>query len=283
MHTLPLPEVTDDRQNTKIANGSSNLGSAQIAPRASNFGLRVSAHSPQQSNLENGNSNLGSAQVAPRAPNFGLRVSANSPRSATSENGNSNQTGPRNSGLGVRDAKAETPNPGSPAAGLSHLSSQQLQFLLRVTPSALASQREYEVPACVTVAQAILESATPKFGWGSSVLFRVANNPFGIKYSHFFTAASSSVVEKVEKVKEVEKSEAGKPLTLSTSSTSSTVGQVEAVEKAKEVGASSPSTSSTFSTSSTSAKATAPSMLRPGKLRTGRRKRSSPSFSVSPI
>jgi hypothetical protein len=55
---------------------------------------------------------------------------------------------------------------------------------MRVTPAALQSQSAYEIPACVTVAQAILESATPQFGWGSSVLFRLANNPFGIKYCH---------------------------------------------------------------------------------------------------
>lgn len=65
-----------------------------------------------------------------------------------------------------------------------HLTSQQLQFLMRITPPALASQQEYEIPACVTVAQAILESATTT-GWGSSPLFRLANNPFGIKYCHF--------------------------------------------------------------------------------------------------
>ena len=34
------------------------------------------------------------------------------------------------------------------------------------------------------MAQAILESATSA-GWGSSSLFRLANNPFGIKYEHF--------------------------------------------------------------------------------------------------
>jgi hypothetical protein len=37
----------------------------------------------------------------------------------------------------------------------------------------------------VTIAQAILESATPKLGWGSGVLFRLANNPFGIKHEHY--------------------------------------------------------------------------------------------------
>jgi flagellum-specific peptidoglycan hydrolase FlgJ len=60
---------------------------------------------------------------------------------------------------------------------------RQLQFLLRVAPPALESQRAYEIPACITIAQAILESATA-FGWGSSSLFRLANNPFGIKYGH---------------------------------------------------------------------------------------------------
>ena len=112
MHTLPLPEVPDDRPNTKIENGGSKLASAQMEPRASNSEVGVSAQSP-------------------------------------------------------------------------HLTPQQFQFLLRVTPAALESQRAYEIPACVTIAQAILESATPQFGWGSSTLFRLANNPFGIKYCHF--------------------------------------------------------------------------------------------------
>jgi flagellum-specific peptidoglycan hydrolase FlgJ len=71
-----------------------------------------------------------------------------------------------------------------------YLSSQHLQFLLRVTPPALASQRQHEVPACVTIAQSILESATA-MGWGSSTLFRLANNPFGIKYSHILRAVES--------------------------------------------------------------------------------------------
>ena len=61
---------------------------------------------------------------------------------------------------------------------------QQLQFLLRITPPALESERDFEIPACITLAQAILESSTPLYGWGSSRLFRLANNPFGIKVSH---------------------------------------------------------------------------------------------------
>ena len=101
MHTLPLPEVTDNNQKTKIGNVNSHLASAQIAPRASNFDHRVSALAP-------------------------------------------------------------------------HLTPQRLQFLLRVAPAALASQRDFQIPACVTIAQAILESGTAA-GWGSSVLFRAGN------------------------------------------------------------------------------------------------------------
>jgi flagellum-specific peptidoglycan hydrolase FlgJ len=68
---------------------------------------------------------------------------------------------------------------------LPKVTRQQIQFLLRVAPPALQSEREYGIPACITLAQAILESATPRFGWGSSRQFRLANNPFGIKYCHF--------------------------------------------------------------------------------------------------
>jgi flagellum-specific peptidoglycan hydrolase FlgJ len=69
-------------------------------------------------------------------------------------------------------------------AAAARVTRQQLQFLFQVTPPALESEREFEIPACITVAQAILESATPRYGWGSSRLFRLANNPFGIKSSH---------------------------------------------------------------------------------------------------
>lgn len=75
-----------------------------------------------------------------------------------------------------------------PVVPAAKLLPQQLQFLLRVTPPALESQRVYEIPACITIAQAILESATA-LGWGSSSLFRLANNPFGIEYGHGLVVA----------------------------------------------------------------------------------------------
>lgn len=136
--------MTDYRPNTQIGNGNSKLGLAHPAPPVSTFDPHVSGASPQNPKFENGNSKVGPAQNAPGISNIHLQASADSP----------------------------------------HLTSQWLQFLLRVTPPALESQLRYEVPACVTIAQAILESSTPQFGWGSSSLFRVANNPFGIKYCH---------------------------------------------------------------------------------------------------
>lgn len=53
-------------------------------------------------------------------------------------------------------------------------------FIATVAPMAQASQRTYNVPASVSIAQAILES-----GWGESGLTKRANNYFGIKCSQW--------------------------------------------------------------------------------------------------
>ena len=85
-------------------------------------------------------------------------------------------------GFKIQESKFKTPD--SELNCPHSLTPRQLQFLLRIVPAARASEREHEIPAPVTIAQAILESATPKLGWGSSPLFRLANNPFGIKFTH---------------------------------------------------------------------------------------------------
>ena len=54
----------------------------------------------------------------------------------------------------------------------------QQAFIQQVAPGAIAAQREYGVPAAVTIAQAIDES-----GWGQSQLAAQDNNLFGIKGS----------------------------------------------------------------------------------------------------
>jgi flagellum-specific peptidoglycan hydrolase FlgJ len=59
---------------------------------------------------------------------------------------------------------------------------QQSAFLRLAVPPARAAQRKYDVPASVTIAQAILESSN-SMGWGMSQLAREANNFFGIKAS----------------------------------------------------------------------------------------------------
>ncbi len=50
------------------------------------------------------------------------------------------------------------------------------EFIMRLTSSALESQRKSGVPASITIAQAALES-----GWGESGLAKAGNNLFGIK------------------------------------------------------------------------------------------------------
>ncbi len=59
------------------------------------------------------------------------------------------------------------------------MTNQEKNFLQLVAGPGLYGQEHTGIPACVTMAQAILES-----GWGRSGLFRQANNPFGIKYAH---------------------------------------------------------------------------------------------------
>lgn len=53
-------------------------------------------------------------------------------------------------------------------------------FLKTAVAPAQAAQRQYGVPASVTIAQAILESSDKK-GWGQSSLATLCNNYFGIK------------------------------------------------------------------------------------------------------
>lgn len=56
------------------------------------------------------------------------------------------------------------------------MNQQQSAFLTNTVSAALATQKQFGVPASITLAQAILES-----GWGTSALARLANNFFGVK------------------------------------------------------------------------------------------------------
>lgn len=72
---------------------------------------------------------------------------------------------------------------------------EQENFLRKVSGPALDAERNTGIPACVTVAQSILESAGKINGawqWGGSSLFRLANNAFGMKDSHFLDQFESA-------------------------------------------------------------------------------------------
>jgi flagellum-specific peptidoglycan hydrolase FlgJ len=64
----------------------------------------------------------------------------------------------------------------SPSPSQAHGTSGQQAFISAVTPGSVAAQGKYGVPASVTIAQAIEESA-----WGQSSLAAKDNNLFGIK------------------------------------------------------------------------------------------------------
>ncbi len=205
MHTLPLPEMTDLSPAKKIATGNSRLDtppralpvrSLSIRPSA---GLRGPGAATEASNSQRPFLYPDSASpsvASTRIPGTGCemtrsamtsgsacQVSPPSPIASSACPINYPAVGAAAAGVAVSTASKEV-GP-APRGNLTpaHLSSQQLQFLMRVTPPALASESEYGIPACVTIAQAVLESATAA-GWGSSPLFRLANNPFGIKYAH---------------------------------------------------------------------------------------------------
>ncbi len=72
------------------------------------------------------------------------------------------------------------------------MNAQQNAFLKLAVPAAQAAQRRYDVPASVTIAQAILESSNT-LGWGQSQLAKEANNFFGIKATH--TASPETYIE----------------------------------------------------------------------------------------
>ena len=75
-------------------------------------------------------------------------------------------------------------------------------FLSKTTPAAMATARQYGVPASIALAQAICES-----GWGKSKLATQANNYFGVKATHLTDPETYVEMPTEEFVHGVEKSE----------------------------------------------------------------------------
>ena len=73
---------------------------------------------------------------------------------------------------GPRYSRSQPPTSTPAVAG----SAAEQAFINKIAPGALAAQRQYGIPAAVTIAQAIDES-----GWGRSQLAAQDNNLFGIK------------------------------------------------------------------------------------------------------
>jgi flagellum-specific peptidoglycan hydrolase FlgJ len=189
--------VTDTNNYTKFENG--NLKAAETHPALS-FDLRVSNGTQQASKGADANPTIAAAPGALRESNFAPEASKGSAGRLISNSGfriPDPQHKVQDSQLKIQDSRIPAADSAfkihnsSTEAQLPRLSAQQLQFLLRIAPAALESERVYQIPAAVTLAQAIIESATSA-GWGSSSLFRLANNPFGIKYEHYGAAESHS-------------------------------------------------------------------------------------------
>jgi flagellum-specific peptidoglycan hydrolase FlgJ len=64
------------------------------------------------------------------------------------------------------------------------MNQQQADFIAAGVPAAQACEKQTDVPACVSLAQCIIESSNDK-GWGMSDLAQKANNYFGIKANQF--------------------------------------------------------------------------------------------------
>ncbi|HEX4063454.1 MAG TPA: glucosaminidase domain-containing protein [Streptosporangiaceae bacterium] len=78
----------------------------------------------------------------------------------------------------ARSGAARRAQPAPAAAAPVQLTKAQRAFIAQVSPGAIAAQRQYGVPASVTIAQAINES-----GWGQSGLATQSHNLFGMKGS----------------------------------------------------------------------------------------------------
>ncbi len=114
----------------------------------------------------------GTASIPGARPISGTVTSFSSAPSSSGKSAAPSSAGNSAAPSGARYSRSQ-PAPATEA--VSDTPSQQA-FINEIAPGALAAQRQYGVPAAVTIAQAIDES-----GWGQSLLATQDNNLFGIK------------------------------------------------------------------------------------------------------
>jgi len=114
----------------------------------------------------------GAVRLGPAAEFQKAKTGAASIPGAASSAGSSPHSGSTPAKPAPSHHRSQAPATTSPV----QLSSAQRAFIAQVAPGAVAAQRQYGVPASVTIAQAIDES-----GWGQSKLASQAHNLFGMK------------------------------------------------------------------------------------------------------
>ena len=162
--------------------GAASAGQASVpglvSPALSlGSGGQAAGQQPQPQSQSGGSAAAGPA-VAGTASIPGARPisgTVTSFSSAPSSAGNSSAPSSARNSAAPSGARYSRSQPAPATEAVSDTPSQQA-FINEIAPGALAAQRQYGVPAAVTIAQAIDES-----GWGQSLLATQDNNLFGIK------------------------------------------------------------------------------------------------------
>jgi hypothetical protein len=174
-------DAADPAQPAPPADGAAIPGTTASAPGPSTRASGPTASATGRSASASGRSASGSGPSAAASPDV-------PPTGPSGRSAGSGATAPGAAAIpGIPGQRVPAGSPSSSAAPYSrhlppptttpvHDTSAQQAFINGVAPGAVAAQHAYGVPAAVTIAQAIDESA-----WGRSELARKDHNLFGIK------------------------------------------------------------------------------------------------------
>ena len=161
-----------------LAQGQSDQKQADIPglglPGLSLGGTALAGGQPEQPNAA-GPAAAQSGAAAQGAADGSAAIPGALPEAGTVTTYSSAGSGPATSGAGSSSPRYGRSPVAANSASVPGSAAQQA-FINQVAPGALAAQRQYGIPAAVTIAQAIDES-----GWGQSQLAAQDHNLFGIK------------------------------------------------------------------------------------------------------